>query len=235
MNLIAIDDEPLALSVLEKHCRLVPAVRLLGTFTNVFAAVEFMAQNPVDLLLTDINMPDVNGISLVKSLTPPLPMVIFTTAYREFALDGYELDVVDFLVKPISPERFSKALQKALELHDLRQRPAVVVSPTDDFFFVRVEYQQVKIQIREILFVEGLKDYVKIHISGQTRPVMTMARLKNLEERLSAHRFVRIHRSFLVNLEQVSVAQKSRVKIGERWLPVGETHGASFRELLDEV
>lgn len=234
MNLIAIDDEPLALSVLEKHCRLVPAVRLLGTFTNVFAAVEFMAQNPVDLLLTDINMPDLNGISLVKSLAPPLPMVIFTTAHREFALEGYELDVVDFLVKPISPERFSKALQKAQELHDLRQRP-FARAMADDFFFVRVEYQQVKIHIREILFVEGLKDYVKIHIAGQTRPVVTMARLKSLEERLVAHRFVRIHRSFLVNLERVSVAQKSRVKIGERWLPVGETHGAAFRELLDEA
>lgn len=223
MTLIALDDEPLALVLIEKFASEIPEVQLLATFTDAAAAASFLKKNTVDLLLTDINMPDVSGLQFVRDLPDERPMVIFITAYKEHAHEGFDLDVVDYLVKPIAPERFRKSLRKAAELLELRQkaeRAAVVVEP---YFFVFSDYQQVKITVREILYIESMGDYVKIHLSGLQRPILTLERLKNLGEQLKNQGFRRIHRSFLVNLEKIEARQKSQVCVAGIWLPVGET------------
>lgn len=231
MTFIALDDEPLALVLIEKFAAETPEWKLLGTFTDAASAAAFLQNNTVDLLLSDINMPDVNGLQFVRDLPDERPMVIFVTAYKEHAHEGFNLDVVDYLVKPVSPERFKKALAKAADLLDLHRKAAATsVPPESDFFFVFAEYQQVKIAVQDILYMEAMGDYVKIFLASQPKPVLTLDRLKNFAERLYASGFRRIHRSFLINLDKVEAKQKSRVRVAGMWLPVGETYGEVLGE-----
>jgi DNA-binding LytR/AlgR family response regulator len=231
MTFIALDDEPLALVLIRKFAQEMPEWNLLATFTDAAEAGVFMQNNTVDLLLTDINMPDVNGLQFVRDLPDERPMVIFVTAYKEHAHEGFDLDVVDYLVKPVSPERFRKALQKAADLLDLRRKAeAPAVPPGDDFFFVFAEYQQVKILVKDILYLEGMGDYVKIFLQSQPKPVLTLERLKNFAGRLHEKGFRRIHRSFLVSLDKVEAMQKSRVRVAGLWLPVGETYSEELKD-----
>ncbi|HLF64176.1 MAG TPA: LytTR family DNA-binding domain-containing protein [Saprospiraceae bacterium] len=236
MTLIAIDDEPLALVLIERYVKELPQWHLLGTFTDASAAGEFLLQNTVDLLLTDINMPDITGLQFVRELKDERPMVVFITAYKEFAHEGFDLDVVDYLVKPVSLERFKKALQKAADSLDLHRKaespqPAFL---TEESFFVFSEYQQVKIIIKDIQFIESMGDYVKIHIDKQTRPILTLERLKNLADRLYPKGFRRIHRSYVVNLNKVEAVQKSKLRIGGIWLPIGETYVDSMKGYMQD-
>lgn len=225
MTFIALDDEPPALLVIEKLARDLPDWQLAGAFTDAATAVNFLQNNPVDLLLSDINMPDMSGLQLVHLLPENKPMVIFLTAHKEHAHIGFELDVLDYLIKPVSPERFQKALKKAADLIELRKKTMpVIMSHTEASFFVFSDYLQVKIIINEILYIEGMGDYVKIYLNKQTRPVITLERLKNLAERLTEYGFLRIHRSYLININKVTAKQKARIKIGEKWLPIGDTY-----------
>ena len=231
MTFIALDDEPLALVLIRKFAQDLPEWKLLATFTDAAEAAVFLQNNTVDLLLTDINMPDVNGLQFVRDLPDERPMVVFVTAYKEHAHEGFDLDVVDYLVKPVSPERFKKALHKAADLLDLRRRAEAPALPTgDDFFFVFAEYRQVKIVVKDILYLEGMGDYVKIFLQSQPKPVLTLERLKNFTERLHEKGFRRIHRSFLVSLDKVEAMQKSRVRIAGLWLPVGETYSEELKD-----
>jgi two-component system, LytTR family, response regulator len=224
MNIIALDDEPLALRIIEKFVNEIPEIELLATFTDATKAADFLQNNTIDLLLTDINMPDINGLKFVSDLTNERPMVIFITAYKEHAHEGFDLGVIDYLIKPISKDRFQKAIQKALNLKKLHLKAALQNSPELlEYFFIFVDYQQVKIIIKEILYIESMGDYVKIHLNGQSRPILTLERIKNLTEQLLPHGFKRIHRSFLINSEKVEALQKSQVRIGEVWLPIGES------------
>lgn len=225
MTFIALDDEPLALVLIQKFAQQTPDWQLLGTFTDAASAAAFLQENTVDLLLTDINMPDVNGLQFVRDLPDEHPMVIFVTAYKEHAHEGFNLDVVDYLVKPVSPERFKKALGKAAELLDLRRKVATVpAAPEAEFFFVFSEYQQIKINVTDILYMEAMGDYVKIFLESQAKPVLTLDRLKNFAKRLQSSGFRRIHRSFLINESRVEAMQKTRIRVAEVWLPVGETY-----------
>lgn len=225
MTFIALDDEPIALAIIQTYARDFPGAQLLAAFTDALAAADFLRNNPVDLLISDINMPDVNGLQLVRDLPDERPMVIFMTAYKEHAHEGFDLDVVDYLVKPVAPERFQKALQKAMALLDLRRRAetnAAPLLPEDDHFFVFSDYVQVKITISDILYLESMGDYVRIHLAGPSRTVVTLDRLKNFTARLEPHGFRRIHRSFLVNLAKIEARQKSKVQLAGVWIPVGE-------------
>lgn len=222
MTFIALDDEPLALVLIEKLAAQVPEVQLLATFTDAAAAADFLQKNTVDLLLSDINMPDVSGLEFVRQLPDERPLVIFLTAHKEHALEGFDLDVVDYLVKPVSPERFQKAMKKAATRLLPQEKPEPLHTQ-ETSFFVFSEYIQVKITIADILFIESMGDYVKIHLAGQAKPVLTLERLKNLAARLEKHGIRRIHRSFLVNLEKIEARQKSQVHIAGVWIPVGET------------
>lgn len=235
MTFIALDDEPIALAIIERYARNVPDLQLVGTFTDAAAAAEFLHNNTVDLLLTDINMPDVSGLQFVRDLPDERPMVIFVTAYKEHAHTGFDLNVVDYLVKPVSPERFNVAIQKAAGLLDLHRKAesAEIIAPAEDFFFVFSEYQQLKITIRDILYVEAMGDYVKIFLSTQPKPVLTLERMKVLAERLQPHSFRRIHRSYLVNWEKVEAFQKSKLRVAGVWLPVGETYMEVLREFSE--
>ncbi len=228
MTLIALDDEPLALLVIEKFTQDIPAVHLLATFNDVAAAADFLKKNTVDLLLTDINMPDMSGLQFVRSLPDERPMVIFATAHKEHAYEGFDLDVVDYLVKPIAFERFKKSMQKAIDLLELRQKAENAAPILEPYFFVFSEYQQIKITVRDILYIESMGDYVKIYMVGVERPVLTLERLKNLTFRLEKHGFRRIHRSYLINFEKLEARQKSQVRIAGVWLPLGDIYAASL-------
>jgi two-component system LytT family response regulator len=231
MTLIALDDEPLALVLIEKFTREIPDAQLLATFTDVAAAADFLKKNAVDLLLTDINMPDMSGLQFVRNLPDERPMIIFATAHKEHAHEGFDLDVVDYLVKPIALDRFKKSMQKAIDLLELRQKAENITPITMPHFFVYSEYQQVKIIIPDILYIESMGDYVKIHLAGMERPVLTLERLKNLTIQLEKHGFRRIHRSFLINLDKLEAKQKTQVRIAGVWLPLGE----AFMDSLDRL
>lgn len=222
MTFIALDDEPLALVLIEKLATQIPDLQLLATFTDAAAAADFLQKNTVDLLLSDINMPDVSGLEFVRQLSDERPMVIFLTAYKEHAHEGFELDVVDYLVKPVSSERFQKAMKKAAD-RLLLQEKIEPLPVQETSFFVFSEYIRVKITVADILYIESMGDYVKIHLAGQAKPVLTLERLKNLATRLEKQGIRRIHRSFLVNIDKIEARQKSQVRVAGAWLPVGET------------
>ena len=222
MTCIALDDEPLALVLIEKLSQSVPELQLVETFTNPKAAAEFLQHNTVDLLISDINMPDINGLQFIRDLPDERPMVIFLTAYKEHAHEGFDLDVIDYLIKPVSLERFQKAINKATHLLALNE--PTVQPEKETYFYVFSNYQQVKITISDILYIEGMGDYVKIFLENQPRPVLTLERIKNLTTRLEQQGFRRVHRSFLVNLEKVDAKHKSQIKIAGVWIPVGGTY-----------
>lgn len=229
MTFIALDDEPLALRLVERLAESAPDWQLLRTFTDAAAAAAYLRENTVDLLLTDINMPDVSGLDFVRQLPEERPLVVFLTAYKEHAHEGFDLDVVDYLVKPVRKERFLRALAKAAEWLQLRrQDTAPATPPPEDHFYVFSEYQEIKVITADIRYVESMGDYVKIHLASASRPVITLERLKHLADRLHSQGFQRIHRSYLVNLPRIVARQKSRVRVGEDWLPVGETYAEAL-------
>ena len=227
MRCIAIDDEPLALDLLEDNIRQVPYLELVGRCRNAFEAMQLMQQEKaesrqVDLLFLDIQMPGITGVQFLKSLVTN-PMVIFITAYEQFALEGFELNVIDYLLKPVSFERFLKACNRANELHQLKtiQQPAAPVQ-IEEHFFVNAEYSLVKIRYNDILYIEGLKDYIKIYLATQSRPVITRMTMKGIEEKLSSLPFMRVHKSFIVSLNKIESIRNLKISILTHQIPVSE-------------
>lgn len=224
LTCLAIDDESLARKMLEDNIRQVPFLELVGTCKNAFEAMEALQQKQVDLMFLDIQMPGMLGTKFLDTL-PVKPMVIFVTAYSNYAVESYELDVVDYLMKPVPMERFIKAAYKALDIK--QKNPAstqVQTSETPDFFFVNVEYSLVKITVSDITHIEGMKDYVKIYLSGSKKPVLTKSTLKGIEGKLPATGFMRVHKSFIVNLSRIESIRNRELRIGEWEIPVGEAN-----------
>lgn len=220
MNCILIDDERPALDLLEDNLKQIPYLTILGTFRKPLQALEVLKTQEVDLIFLDIQMPGINGLDLLRSLSNP-PMVILVTAYSEHALDGFNLDVVDYLVKPVPFSRLLKAVEKAHELFQLRQpqnRPPVA---ENDHVFVNANYSMVKIRIQDIMFIEGMKDYVRINIEGG-KPVTTRMGLKNIEERLGTGRFMRVHKSYIIALDKIESLQKTQLLVAGTEIPIGE-------------
>lgn len=219
LKCVAIDDELPALQLMQKYIGDHPQLQLLQTFTDAVSASEYLKHRSIDLLFVDINMPDITGLDLVRSLTHP-PMIVFTTAYKKFAIDGFELDAVDYLLKPISFERFSKAVQKAADYHQYKNKPTDV---SDEVLMVFSEYQLVKINCSTIEYIESLDDYIRIHISN-AKPVMTLMTLKAVLEKLPAS-FKRIHRSYIVNSSKIRSAVNRKLKLASGTeLPVSESY-----------
>ncbi|NML36911.1 response regulator transcription factor [Chitinophaga sp. G-6-1-13] len=216
---IAVDDEHLVRELLEDSIRQVPFLQLVATCKNAMEAMEVMQREQVDLMFLDIQMPRLNGLQLLQSLQRP-PLVILVTAYEKYALEGYNLQVVDYLLKPFSFERFLKACQRASDLFRLQQPPAPARTITD--FFVNVEYVQVKIVVADIEYIEGLKDYIKIHLSSSPRPVLTRMTMKAIAEKLPAEEFVRTHKSYLVAVKKITSVKRDLVCIGEKEIPVSD-------------
>lgn len=227
---MAVDDEKLVLDLLVDNIRKVPFLHLVGKSRNALEAADTLHREKIDLLFLDIQMPGLNGLQFLESLHNP-PMVIFVTAYKEYALDGFNLDAVDYLLKPFSFERFLKACNKAHDRHNLRQQPQPK-KETADYFFVYVEYNQIKINIPDILYIEGMKDYVKIHLAGSSKPVMTKMSLKSLEEKLAGRRFVRTHKSYILSMDKVTAIKRDLICIGSLELPLSDSYRAEVEKML---
>jgi DNA-binding LytR/AlgR family response regulator len=224
LRCIAVDDEPLALDLLEDNIRQVPYLELVAKCTDAFEAIKALQENTVDLIFLDIQMPGLTGLQFIQSMAQK-PMIILITAYEKYALAGFELDVTDYLVKPVSLPRFIKSCNKARELFQLRQNNAPV-SPaaTPEFFFVNADYSLLKITIADIIWIESLKDYIRIHLTGDTKPVVTRMPLKQVEEQLAAAKFIRIHKSYIIAVAHITAIRKNSVFIGTMELPVGDNY-----------
>ena len=227
LRCIAVDDEPLALELLEDNISKVPYLQLVAKCSNAIEAMKVLQQQPADLIFLDIQMPGLTGLQFIQSMTEK-PMIILITAYEKFALEGFNLDVTDYLVKPVSLDRFVKACNKAKELYELKNRPNKDASSNPDYFFVNVDYSLLKINFNDIRYVEGLKDYIKIHLKSSSRAIITRMAMKAIEEELPVAKFLRIHKSYIVSLEHITAIRKNSVFLDEMELPVGE----NFREAV---
>lgn len=222
MKCIAIDDEPLALDLLEDNISMVPYLQLIGKCNNAFEAMEILRHQEIDLIFLDIQMPGLTGLQFIESL-PNKPLVILITAYEKYALQGFNLSVTDYLVKPVSLERFIKACNKAQELFQLRTS-AKATKEQPDFFFVNVDYSLLKVVFADIAWIEGLKDYVKIHLNSSSKHVITRVSIKSLEEQLPPVRFIRIHKSYIVSVDAITSIRKNSIFMDTLELPIGDTY-----------
>lgn len=234
---IIVDDEPLALEVLETYIHQIPDIHLVKKCENAFEANEALKSNDIDLMFLDIQMPQLSGVDFLKTLAKP-PYVIFTTAYPDYAVEGFELNAVDYLLKPISIERFLKAVNKVSEKLASRKMELESVQHEngDDFFFVKADKKLVKINFEDILYIEGLKDYVIIR--QETGRVITLQTMKSLEDRLPATKFKRVHRSFIVNIKKITAILGNMVELMEagkvKQLPIGKNYRDELLELINE-
>lgn len=230
---IAIDDEPLALKQMAGYIEKTPFLVLAGQFESALQAISWLQENQVDLMFVDINMPDLNGMEFVKSLNNP-PGVIFTTAYSEYALEGFRVDAIDYLLKPIGYGDFLKASEKALERIGKKEEAVSQVESDGNFLFVKSEYKILRINLNDIRYIEGMREYVRIHIENQ-RPVMALMSMKKLEAFLPVQRFMRVHRSYIVNLEKVNTIERNRILFDpDVRIPVSEQYKEAFQEYLDK-
>lgn len=231
-GVIAIDDEPLALKLVKGYIEKTPGLQLLGTFDNPLDAIEFLSENTADIIFVDIHMPDLSGLEFTRSLEKG-PKVIFTTAYEKYALEGFRLEVVDYLLKPFSYEEFLKAVQKARKLMKLEKGEPVMVESNNEFLFLKSDYKIKRINFKDILYIEGLKDYIKVYTRISPKPVMSLATLKSVESKLPESKFMRVHRSFIVNLENIDTIERSRIVFGKTYIPVSDQYREKFQEFLD--
>lgn len=230
---IAIDDEPLALQKIGGYIDKTPFLEKIALFESAFEAIERIQQEDIDLMFVDINMPDLNGMDFVKSLTNA-PRVIFTTAYSEYAIEGYKVDAVDYLLKPIDYNDFLKAVEKARKRMGSEEQKAAVVESNEKFLFIKSEYKIVRINLSDILYVEGMREYLRIHIQNQPA-VMALMSMKKMEEYLPGEQFMRVHRSFIVNLEKVTAIQRKRIIFGkDEYIPVSDQYKDAFQKFLDD-
>jgi DNA-binding LytR/AlgR family response regulator len=236
MNCIVVDDENMGRKLLEENVRQIPFLNLVASCKNAFDAMEQIQSNKIDLIFLDIQMPGMLGTQFVQTLTHK-PLIIFVTAYDNYAVESYQLDAVDYLMKPVSLERFSLAVNKAFQVFS-QQKPVsnlqqAAEEPLEDFFFVNVEYSLVRISIPQISHIEGLKDYVKIFLDGERRPVLTKSTMKSLESKVLPHGFMRVHKSFIVNLRKIESIKQQRIKIATFDIPVSDSHAAELMEKLN--
>lgn len=228
LRCVAIDDEPLALELLKQYISKFPGLTLLQTFEDALSGSTYLQRHNVDLLFIDINMPDISGIDLVKSLEVK-PMIIFTTAYKQFAFEGFELDALDYLLKPIDFTRFSRTISKAIDYQQYKLNPK---SASSDSIYVYSEYKLIRIQIDEITYIESYEDYITIHQSND-QPVSTLMSLKKVLEKLPESQFKRIHRSFIISIKQVKSIHNRKINLHSGVeLPVGDSYVQSIQDWL---
>ncbi len=235
LNCIAIDDEPSSLKIIREYCSRIQSVNLIGTFINPYEAISTLNNNQVDLIFLDIVMPQISGQEFLKTLYNP-PMVVFATAYKEYAVEGFENDAVDYLVKPFAFDRFLKAVNKAFQLLRFKNpvAPSNEESPavSHGFLMVKVEYTTIRVNLNDILYIEGLKDYVKIHTEG--KHILTKTTMKNIIEKLPSEAFLRVHKSYIISLDKIDMIENSRIVIGNQRIPIGESYRSSFYEVINK-
>jgi DNA-binding LytR/AlgR family response regulator len=233
---IAIDDEPLALQQLVAYISKIPFLSIVGQCQSAIEAKQIMQSDVVDAIFCDINMPDLNGMDFVKSLASP-PIIVFTTAYSEYAVEGYKVDAVDYLLKPFGLDEFQRAANKVKrvyeQINDNDSTSNQSVSEDASTLFLKTEHRIVKVDISDILYVEGMSEYMKIHLISQPKPLIVLLSMKKLEERLPAN-FMRIHRSYIINLDKIMEVNKNRVIMNEDvYLPIGDLYKDTFNNYLN--
>jgi len=239
LNCIAVDDEPLALGLVCSFIEQTPFLHLAGSFSSGVTALTIIHEQKIDLIFLDIQMPDLTGIQLARILDRQPgsngPRVIFTTAFNNFALEGYKVDALDYLLKPFNYEEFLIAANKGrayAELVNPAQQVAIQSEKEEEYIFLKVEYHLVRVAIKDILYIEGLKDYVKVYLENTDKALLTLTSLKVLEQKLSAKIFMRVHRSYIVSLEKVNSVTKNSLNIGSLSITVGEQYKDAFNTYL---
>lgn len=231
---LSIDDEPLALQQIGAYIEKTPFLEAVALCQSAFEALKYLSENEVDLMFVDINMPDLNGMDFVKSLTQK-PKIIFTTAYSEYAMEGFQVDAVDYILKPISYAVFLKAANKAKTWFELNRKQTETIETTADCIFVKSEYKLIRIHLPEIKYIESSNEYIQIHLIND-EPITTLIRLKTIEEQLPKDKFMRVHRSFIVNLDKVKVIERNRIVFDHNiFIPIGDQYRDSFQAFIDKT
>ncbi|MCE1199862.1 MAG: LytTR family DNA-binding domain-containing protein [Marinilabiliales bacterium] len=231
---IAIDDEPLALKQIGVYIEKTPFLECVALCSSAIEALKFAKEQEIDLMFVDINMPDLNGMDFVKSLEQKIP-VIFTTAYSEYAIEGFQVNALDYLLKPISYASFLKSANKARSWFDMSKKPTDPPLTAQDYLFVKSEHRLIRILLSDIKYIEGSNEYIIIHLLKE-KPVTTLMRMKHIETELPEQQFMRVHRSFIVNLSQVKVIERNRIIFDEKiYIPIGEQYKENFQKFLDRT
>lgn len=233
ISVIAIDDEPLALQLIVDYIQRTPDLMLDGQFENPLEAAQFISKNHVDIVFTDIQMPGLTGIEFTRAILKG-PVVIFTTAFNKYALEGFKLDVADYLLKPFTYEEFLTSVHKAERMLRSAAKPTDEVLSNNEFLFLKSDYKIKRINYKSILYIEGLKDYVKVYTMDSDKPVLSLSSLKILETKLPEGNFLRVHRSFIVNLDKIDTIDRSRIVFGKKYIPVGDQYKERFQKFLDK-
>jgi len=230
---LAIDDEPLALKQIGSYIEKTPFLETAALCRNAFDAMQYLNSNKIDLLFVDIDMPELSGMDFVKSLSDK-PFVIFTTAYSEYAVDGFRVDAIDYLLKPIGYKEFLRAANKVSSLMELKELHGENVNATKEYLFVKSDYKIVRIELAEIKYIESMHEYVRIHLVND-KPVMTLVTLKSVEELLPPEQFLRVHRSFIVNTARIKVVERNRIVFDNNiYIPVSDQYKSKFQEFLNK-
>ena len=237
LKCIAVDDEPLALRLVETFIEQTPFLQLTSSCDNAVEAMSLIREKQPDLVFLDINMPNLTGMELARLLQEQpgqVPKIVFTTAYNHYAIEGYKVNAVDYLLKPFSYEEFLRAANKVLQITEEASNNFQTVAADDEFIFLKVEYQWVRIPLKEILYIESLKDYVKVHLDDSQKGVLSLISLKALEEKLPSAKFMRVHRSFIVSLDKINAITKNSIFIGKTEITVGEQYKETFKTIVDK-
>ena len=231
---LAIDDEPFALEQISSYIDQTPFLEKVALCHSAFEALEYIENENVELIFVDINMPDINGLDFVKSLNNK-PQIIFTTAYSEYAIEGFNVDAIDYILKPISYSIFLKSANKAKIWFELNQKQPETIQTTNDSLFVKSEYKLIRILLTEIKYIESANEYININLTNN-EVITTLIRLKAMEEQLPKEKFMRVHRSFIVNLDQVKVIERNRIIFDKKvFIPIGDQYKDSFQAFVDKT
>lgn len=232
LNCWIVDDEPLALELLNSYVQRTSFLNLTGKYSNAVQAMEKLAGETVDVIFLDIQMPEVNGMEFAQIIDEQT-RIVFTTAFSEYALDGYKVNALDYLLKPFSYTDFLSASKRALKWHEMKKGAQDSKDSASDGVFVRADYKLIHILYDDILMIEGLKDYIKIYSTKEKRPIITLMSLKAMEEDLPAGRFIRVHRSYIISRSKISSIDKNRIIISEHQVPIGETYRKAFMDAIN--
>ena len=228
LNCAIVDDEPLALSLLESYVNKTPFLNLTGKYSSAMQAMKELPDMKVNLLFLDIQMPELNGLEFSR-MVDPQTRIVFTTAFGQYAIDGYRVNALDYLLKPISYPDFLQAANKALQWFDLVQKPEEKES-----IYVKSDYKLVQIELKKILYIEGLKDYIKIYLEDSPKPILSLMSMKSMEELLPANRFMRVHRSYIVQKEKIRIIDRGRIVFDRTYIPISDSYKQAFQSFLDE-
>lgn len=232
LRVIAVDDEPLALGQLEKYISKVPFLSLTAACHSAFEAREVLESGEVDAMFLDINMPDLSGMDLVKTLKRP-PLVVFTTAYSEYAIEGFKVDAVDYLLKPFTLSEFITSAEKLRSRFDLIQAAGVGSDEANDFVFFKADHKIIKVDVSDIIYVEGMSEYLKIYVTGEQMPKVVLMSFSKLLEKLPATRFVRVHRSYVINLAKITEVRSGMILMtGGKTIPIGDSYRSTLMNML---